>query len=115
LVQVPSEFGSPHDWQAPLQAELQQKPWAQESPVMHSTEVTQACPGPLRPQEPLLQTAGEAQSPSVTQEFLQTLVPQAYGKQGAAFGVMQLPVPSQTEVPVNVDVPVGQLEGMHWV
>jgi hypothetical protein len=44
---------------------------------MHSTEVTQIWPGPLRPHEPLMQTAGEAQSPSAVQEFLQMALPQA--------------------------------------
>jgi hypothetical protein len=29
--------------------------------------------------------------------------------------VTQLPVPSQVDVPVKVDVPPGQLDPMHWV
>jgi hypothetical protein len=115
LVQVPSEFASAHDWQAPVQAEVQQKPWAQVRPVRHSAEVTQAWPAGLRPHDPLMHTAGEVQSALVTQEFLQTPVPQPYGKQEEAGGVLHLPAPSQVEAPVNVDVPPGQLEGMHWV
>jgi hypothetical protein len=43
---------------------------------MHSADVTQAWPGGLRPHDPLMQTAGEVQSAVVTQEFLQTPVPQ---------------------------------------
>jgi hypothetical protein len=58
----------------------------------------------------LLQTAGEAQSASETQEFLQTLTPHWYGKHGPEPGVTHLPAPSQVEAAVNTVVPPGQLE-----
>jgi hypothetical protein len=44
LVHVPSAFGSAQDWQAPPQGELQQYPWAQESPVWHSAVLAQTAP-----------------------------------------------------------------------
>ena len=49
LVQVPSEFGRAHDWQAPPQGELQQYPWAQESPAWHSVVLVQTAPWTLEP------------------------------------------------------------------
>jgi hypothetical protein len=109
FVQVPSEFCSPQDWQAPWQAVAQQYPCAQKF-EWHSAAVAQACPFPLRPHEPLMQTAGEAQSPSTVHEFLHTLAPHWYGKQGLALGVTHLPAPSQAEAAVKVVVPDGQLE-----
>jgi hypothetical protein len=57
-----------------------------------------------------MQTAGEAQSELAVQEFLQTLAPHWYGKHGVALGVRHLPAPSQVDVPVNVEVPPGQLD-----
>ena len=74
LVQVPGEVESAHDWQAPEQADEQQTD-CEQKPEPHSAAVTQAWPRPLRPHEPLLQTAGEAQSLLAVQEFLHTLVP----------------------------------------
>jgi hypothetical protein len=62
-----------------------------------------------------MQTAGEVQSVLAAQEFLQTPVPHPYGKHEEAGGVTHLPAPSHVEAPVNVDVPLGQLEGTHWV
>jgi len=44
LVHVPSAFGSAQDWQAPPQGELQQYPWAQESPVWQSAVLLQTAP-----------------------------------------------------------------------
>jgi hypothetical protein len=114
LVQVPGALVSAQDWQTPVQAVWQQTPWAQK-PEPHSADVTHDWPGPLSPHDPLMQTAGEAQSPLVTQELLQTLTPQAYGKQDEEFGVTQLPVPSQVDVPVKVEAPLGQVDPMHRV
>jgi hypothetical protein len=62
-----------------------------------------------------LQTAGEAQSASEVQEFLQTLTPHWYGKQGPEPGVTHFPAPSQVEAAVNTVVPTGQLEPMQVV
>jgi len=114
LVQVPGAVVSAQDWQVPVQAVVQQTDCEQKLDE-HSAPVTQACPGDLRPQEPLMQTAGEAQSASAVQEFLQTPTPHWYGKQGLAFGVRHLPAPSQVAVPVNVEVPVGQVEAAQVV
>jgi hypothetical protein len=75
LLQVPGAVVSAQDWQAPVQAVAQQTDCAQ-NPDEHSAAVTQAWPDGLRPHDPLLlQTAGEAQSGSAAQEFLQTFVP----------------------------------------
>jgi hypothetical protein len=109
LVQVPSEVVSAQDWQVPVQGVAQQTDCEQLF-ERHSAPVTQGCPGGLRPHDPLMQTAGETQSPSTVQELLQMLVPHWYGKQGEAFGVRHLPAPSQVEVPVKVEVPDGQVE-----
>jgi hypothetical protein len=57
-----------------LQAVAQQTD-CEQNPDEHSAAVTQACPGGLRPHEPLMQTAGDAQSESAVHEFLQTLAP----------------------------------------
>jgi hypothetical protein len=93
----------------------QQVCWEQK-PEEHSGAPAQVCPLLLRPQEPLLlQTAGEAQSASETQEFLQTLRPHWYGKHGPAPGVTHFPAPSQVEAAVNTVVPLGQLEPMQVV
>ena len=109
LLQVPGAVVSAQDWQAPVQAVAQQTD-CEQNPEEHSAAVTQACPGGLRPQEPLMQTAGEAQSELAVQEFLQMFAPHWYGKQGAAFGVTHLPAPSQVDVPVKVEVPPGQVD-----
>jgi hypothetical protein len=109
LLQVPGAVVSAQDWQAPVQAVAQQTDCEQKLDE-HSAAVTQACPSGLSPQEPLMQTAGEAQSEFAVQEFLQMFVPHWYGKQGAALGVTHLPAPSQVDVPVKVEVPPGQVE-----
>jgi hypothetical protein len=74
LVQVPGEAVSAQDWQLPVQAVVQQTD-CEQKPDRHSAPVTQAWPGGLSPQDPLMQTAGEAQSASEVQEFLQTPTP----------------------------------------
>jgi hypothetical protein len=74
LLQVPGALVSAQDWQAPVQAVAQQTD-CEQNPDEHSAAVTQAWPGGFRPQEPLMQTAGEVQSALEVQEFLQTLAP----------------------------------------
>ena len=70
----------------------------------------------MRPHEPLLlHTAGGAQSPSVVQEFLHTVAPHWYGKQGVAFGVTHLPAPSHADTPVKVVEPAGHDDPRHVV
>jgi len=104
----------PQDWQAPWQAVAQQV-CCEQKPDEHSAAVPQVRPLLLRPHEPLLQIAGEAQSASVAQEFLHTLTPHWNGKQGPGAGVTQVPAPSQVEAAVKTVVPAGQLEPMQVV
>jgi len=114
LVQTPSEVVSAHDWQAPLHALLQQYPWAQKLEP-HSALLAQVWPFPLRPHDPLLQMAGEAQSAFEVQVFLHTPVPHRYGKQEAAAGVTHAPAPLQVDVFVKVVVVEGQVEARQLV
>jgi hypothetical protein len=74
LVQVPGAVVRAQDWQVPEQAVVQQTD-CEQKPDRHSAPVTQAWPGGLRPQDPLMQTAGEAQSAFEVQEFLHTPTP----------------------------------------
>ena len=115
LVQAPGEPVSAHDWQTPVQLVWQQI-CCEQKPDPHSTAVTQACPIPLRPHEPvLLQTAGDWQSPSRLQASLQTLTPHWYGKQGPALGVTHFPAPSQAEAAGERRRAAGQVEPMQVV
>ena len=75
LLQVPSAVGSAHVWHDPLHVELQHTPCAQNF-ERHSVPSAQVFPRPLRPHEPMMQTAGAEQSPSAVQATLQTFVPQ---------------------------------------
>jgi hypothetical protein len=98
--------------QVPVQAALQQNPWAQK-PFEHSLASAQLAPSGLSPQEPLLHTAGAAQSASAVQVLLHTAAPQVKGKQELAPGVMQAPAPSQ--VAPGVKVVVKQVESLQGV
>jgi hypothetical protein len=62
-LQTPSEPTMAHDWQAPVHAELQQKPWEQEFD-RHSVASPHVWPLALRPHRPVvpLQTLGAEQS-----------------------------------------------------
>jgi hypothetical protein len=60
LVQVPSAPGNAHDWQEPLQAELQQTPSAQKFD-WHSDAAEHEAPGGFLPHELRLQTLGVKQ------------------------------------------------------
>jgi len=104
--QVPAVPGRLHEKQLAVQAVPQQTPWAQK-PDRHSAAPAHDWPFPLRPQDPLMHVAGEAQSALVVQEFLHTAAPHWYGKQGVGLGVRQLPEPSHAETPVNVVEPGG--------
>jgi hypothetical protein len=64
----------------------------------------------LRPHEPFVQTAGDAQSASLMQAALQAPAPHSNGKHELAAGVTQAPTPSQVEPGVNVVVLAGQVE-----
>jgi hypothetical protein len=115
FVHAPRLPASPHDWQLPLQAELQQKPWAQNL-VTHSLLSAQDLPTLLRPHEPMMQEPGGVQSASIAQVLLQTFaLPQRNGKQELGLGVTQAPLPSHVEAGVKVVVESGQTEPLHDV
>ena len=63
-----------HDLQVPLQFVAQQTPWLQKLDL-HSVPLAQVRPLSLRPQDPLVQTAGESQSLFAVQAALQAFVP----------------------------------------
>jgi hypothetical protein len=102
------DAAAPQDMQVPVQALLQQTPWAQKV-LLHSVQPEQTAPLGLSPQDPAMQEAGIAQSPSVAQVALQALVPQANGKQEEDAGTPQVPAPSQVPPGVKVVPLVGQL------
>lgn len=113
-LQVPSDALRPHDWQVPVQPLLQQTPWAQK-PDRHSDPSAQVFPSPLRPHDPLMQTAGEAQSALAVQLLLQMAAPHWYGKQDVVAGVRHLPAPSQVDPGVNAVLMAGQVLSLHAV
>jgi hypothetical protein len=108
-VQTPVEPASAHDWQTAVQEVWQQTPWLQKV-LLHSLPPAQVRPSSLRPQSPLVQTAGVAQSASAVHDALQIAAPQRYGKQLLADGVTQVPLPSHDEMGVKVVVALGQVE-----
>lgn len=108
LEQVPRLALRAHDMQVPVQVVAQQIPCAQKVD-WHSAPAEQTAPFGLRPQEPLMQEAGEAQSALPAQVALQALVPQVNGKQEVEVGTTQVPAPSQLPPPVKVVPPAGQL------
>jgi hypothetical protein len=93
-VQVPAVAVRAHDRQVPVQAVRQQTPCAQK-PEAHSAPSAHVAPGDFSPHEPLVHTAGVAQSASAAQVALHTCAPQRKGKQDVAGGVTQRPAPSQ--------------------
>jgi hypothetical protein len=97
-----------------VQGVLQQTPWAQKA-ELHSTPVAQARPLALSPHDPLVQTAGDAQSASAVQVPLHTAAPHWNGKQELVAGVTHRPAPSQVEVGVNWVVAVGQVDALQAV
>jgi hypothetical protein len=111
-VQVPGVPVRLHDIQVPVQALLQQTPWAQ-NPVPHSVPVPQAAPGGLRPQLMLTHWFGDTQSVLVEQVVLQAVALHMNGAQLALVTVRQVPAPSQVRAGVSV-VPA-QLAAAHCV
>jgi hypothetical protein len=105
---------SEHDWQVPLQFELQHTPWAQK-PERHSMPSLHVLPSPLRPHEPPVQTAGAAQSASDEHAALQTAPPHWNGKHELAGGVTHAPAPSHEETGVNAVLCAGHVESLHAV
>jgi hypothetical protein len=114
LPQWPSDPDSTQEVHVPAQAESQQTPCAQ-NVDWHSLPSAHVLPSPLRPHEPFVQTAGDAQSASVVQAALHTAAPHSNGKHELAAGVTHAPWPSQVEPGVNVVVFAGHVEAAHAV
>lgn len=76
LVHVPSEPGTAHDWQVPAHSVPQQTPCAQ-IPELHCIPVLHVAPGGSRPQLPLTQVFGDAQSAVVVHVVRQAPLPHA--------------------------------------
>ena len=83
---VPSEVVSAQDWHAPVQALLQQIPWAQVL-LAHSVPFEQDAPSPFRPQLELMQTLGEAHCASFEQLERQRVPVHMFGKHASGAGV----------------------------
>jgi len=96
LVQVPSVLERAHDWQAPVQALLQQIPWAQ-NPLPHSAAAAQEAPLVLRPHELALQLLGVLHWSLVAQALKQAVPLQTYGAQARESGGTHFPVMLQVE------------------
>jgi len=112
-VHVPTLPSTAHDMQRALQALVQQTPPCPQMPDRHSLPSLHGAASGLRPQDPLLHTAGVAQSASAVQLFLQAVAPHRNGKQELAIDVTQTPAPSQAAPGVNVVVTqVGSLHGV---
>jgi hypothetical protein len=76
FTQVPAVPAIAHERQLPVQVPMQHTPWAQ-LPELHSPSPAHAAPSGFRPQLPVLQTLGEAQSALVVQVVRQAPVPHA--------------------------------------
>jgi hypothetical protein len=116
---VPREPVTAHDWQAPAQAELQQKPWAQMVDT-HSTLPPHGCPFGFRPHSPVvvLQTLGAVQSAAVVagvQLVLHAVAPHLNEPQDIAAGVVHAPAPSQVEAAVDKFVAAPQVGSVHTI
>jgi len=112
FTQVPSVPAIAHDRQLPVHVPMQQTPWAQ-LPELHSPLPAHAVPSDFRPQLPVLQTLGDAQSALVVQVVRQAPVPHAKGAQLEDVAVWQVPVPLHVRADVTVD-PV-QVAAAHCV
>ena len=121
---VPWVPGSAQDWQAPAQAELQQKPPAQ-NPLLHWSLRVQATPLPAGGTHwPVaLHAVPETQSASVVHEAAQTLeLAQRYGAQLCnAPQVVETPsqigsvaTPFEQTEPPRQEVPPGTVRHVPW-
>jgi len=99
FVQVPRLPDRLQDWQAPLQAELQQTPWAQK-PLLHCVLAEQVAPLLDVPHELEAQRLGVRHWVSTVHELKHLLPLQVYGLQASVLGVTQRPAPSQVEIGV---------------
>ena len=111
-LQVPSNPGMAHDWQAPSHAALQHSPCAH-TPDRQSVPVWQVPPGGFLPQLPFWQLAGATQSMSEEQVARQSVVLHWKGAQVWLPWATQVPLPLQ--VAARVFVPVVQDEGLQTV
>jgi hypothetical protein len=93
-VHLPRDDGSAHEMQLPLQALLQQTPWAQK-PLAHSPAAAQVWPFCLGPQLPFVQACVASQSASVVQWLLQAPSTHRNGEQLCTPCGRQVPLPSQ--------------------
>ena len=114
FAQWPSEADRTHDWQVAPHAVSQQTPCAQ-NVDWHSLPSAHVFPSPLRPHEPFVHTAGDAQSASLVHAARQTPTPHWNGKHELALGVTHAPRPSQLAPGVKVVVPAGHVEPAHGV
>ena len=113
--QVPAALAEAlHDLQVLLHSVAQQTPCRQ-NPDLHSEPSAQTVPFTLRPQDPFMQMAGDAQSAFALQAALHALDPHRYGAHEREVGLTHLPLPSQVEFAVNVGVPDGQVGSAHDV
>ena len=92
--QVPGVAASAHDRQIPVHVLPQQTPCSQK-PELHSAAPLQAALIGFRPQLPLLQVFGDAQSALVEQVVRHAADPHAKGAQLDDVAVWQVPVPLQ--------------------
>src|SRR5262249_7983318 len=88
-VHLPSVWGSAHDLQPALQAELQQTPSAQK-PVAHSVPAAHGCPVCLGPQLPFTQAWPGSQSESLVQTLMQAPSRHNAGEQESRPGARQV-------------------------
>jgi hypothetical protein len=109
--QVPGLVLSAHDMHVPVQALLQQTPWAQ-NPDAQAVPAVQVAPGGSFPQLLLTQELGETQSVFIEQVVLQAPVPHSNGSHRRVVAARQVPAPSQVRAWVSVepvhDAPVPQ-------
>lgn len=114
-VQVPTVPDRLQELQVPVQALLQQTPWAQ-NPELHMAAAVQGEPMASLPQLVPTQLAGDVQSALLAHVVLHAaLLPQAYGSHSVEVTVLHEPAPSQkrggvrvspTQVPAAHCVPV---------
>lgn len=112
-VQVPALLVSAHDMQVPVQAVLQQTPWAQKFDAQAEPTV-QGAPGGSLPQLLLVQEFGDTQSVFEEQVVLQEVVPHSNGSHMTVVAARQVPAPSQVWACVSVD-PVHEAPAPHKV
>ncbi len=112
-VQAPRVPARAQDVQMPVHEPAQQTPcW--HDPDAHSVAAAQSVPLTFLPQIVPLQTLPFEQSALVVHAVRHApVVPQAYGSQGCWTPRTHMPTPSQR--PGSVAVPVAQLGAMHWV